>query len=499
MVGKLQSYSLPAKAFIISFGKIINRASALFAIIYLSYHLPKEDYGSYRQVWLLFNTLVPVLSLGIPVSVNYFFPLLREEQKKTFIFQTYFCLLILGFLFALLFFLGASGFSVLFNNNQINELMKYFCIIPFLALPTLFYQNLFICLDNPLLATKVSLLSSIFYFIAIVVPLQLGYSIIDMIYCLTIFYLIQFLVISCLYYKIFRKKIFRFNRKLLMDQFKYAIPVGLSSAIGIIGINIDNVFVSTYFDIKSFAEYANGAMELPFIGIITGSIMAVLMPEFVKRYNDKKNNDVIRLWHSSIIKTAVLFFPLMCFLFIFSQELIIIFFSSIYKDGISADIFRIYLLQLPCRLTIFGVVLLSMNQPKFVLKTSLLFLFLNISLNYILIRQEYLSIMGPAVSTVISLYCISLLQLNKIGIKFNLKFSQIFPWIQLAKIIIISVLSGLIIYLVNFKILNLFDNIFLNNLVIVLIGLCSYSILFLFLGFITKTINKTNILNFKQS
>ena len=52
------SYSLPAKAFIISFGKIINRLSALFAIIYLSYHLPKEDYGSYRQVWLLFNILV---------------------------------------------------------------------------------------------------------------------------------------------------------------------------------------------------------------------------------------------------------------------------------------------------------------------------------------------------------------------------------------------------------------------------------------------------------
>ena len=71
------SYSLPAKAFIISFGKIINRLSALFAIVYLSYHLPKEDYGSYRQVWLLFNTLVPVLSFGIPISVNYFFPLLK--------------------------------------------------------------------------------------------------------------------------------------------------------------------------------------------------------------------------------------------------------------------------------------------------------------------------------------------------------------------------------------------------------------------------------------
>ena len=98
--------SLSKKTFIILFGKVINRISALFAIIYLSYHLPKADYGSYRQMWLLFNMLVPILSLGIPVSVNYFFPLLKEKEQKSFIFQTYFSLAILGFLFSLLFFLG---------------------------------------------------------------------------------------------------------------------------------------------------------------------------------------------------------------------------------------------------------------------------------------------------------------------------------------------------------------------------------------------------------
>ena len=105
-----KSYSLFQKAFIISFGKVFNRLSALFVIIYLSYHLPKEDYGSYRQIWLLFNTLVPVISLGIPVSVNYFFPLLKEEDKNMFIFQTYFFLLILGLLFSTLFFFRGIKF-----------------------------------------------------------------------------------------------------------------------------------------------------------------------------------------------------------------------------------------------------------------------------------------------------------------------------------------------------------------------------------------------------
>jgi len=484
-----KSYSLFQKAFIISFGKVFNRLSALFVIIYLSYHLPKEDYGSYRQIWLLFNTLVPVISLGIPISVNYFFPLLKEKERKSFIFQTYFFLLILGFIFSSLFFLGASGFSSLFNNSQVEELMKYFCIIPFLALPTLFYQNLFVCLDNPILATKISLLSSIFYFISIITPLELGYSIAEMIYCLTIFYFFQFLIISYLYYSPFKENHFQFNGKLILKQFKYAIPVGLSSAIGIIAINIDNLFVSSYFSIESFAEYANGAMELPFIGIITGSIMAVLMPEFVKKYNDNKVDDMVRLWHLSITKVATLFFPLMCFLYLFSQELIIIFFSDLYKDGISSNVFRIYVLQLPCRITIFSIILLSINKSKFVLKSTLACLVLNVILNYILIQDYYLGINGPAVATVASLYFISFIQLKKISMEFNLKLYQVFPWMKLIKLIAISLFSAFIIAQIKFIFLNLSDNNLFNNIAIVMIGLCCYSILFLLAGIIIKVFN----------
>ena len=304
--------SLSKKTFIILFGKVINRISALFAIIYLSYHLPKADYGSYRQMWLLFNMLVPILSLGIPVSVNYFFPLLKEKEQKSFIFQTYFSLAILGFLFSLLFFLGSSGFGILFKNNQIVELIRYFSIIPFLVLPTLFYQNLFVCLNNPILATKVSLICSSGYLLSIIIPLEYGGSITDMIYWLTLFYFFQFLSISVLYYKTFKKYNFYFNLDILKKQFKYAIPVGLTSAIGVIAINIDSLFISSYFNPSKLAEYANGAMELPFIGIITGSVMAVFMPEFVKRYNDKKSEEVISLWHYSIIRVGTLFFPLMC-------------------------------------------------------------------------------------------------------------------------------------------------------------------------------------------
>ena len=320
-----------------------------------------------------------------------------------------------------------------------------------------------------------------------------AHSIIEMIYCLTIFYLVQFLFISTLYYNIFKRLKFSFNSSLLIKQFKYAIPVGFASAIGIVTINIDNLFISSYFSPSKLAEYVNGAMELPFIGIITGSVMAVLMPEFVSRYNKNKLNDVLKLWHSSITKVAIIFFPLMCFLFIFSEEFMVVFFSEKYIQ--SADIFRIYLLQLPCRITIFGIILLSMNQTSFVLKSTLLCLLINLVLNFILINS--LGVVGPAIATIISLYFISLLQLKKISSKLKSNMFQILPWKYLFSILLISLASSLIVFLIDFNIIiDYFDSILINNISIIILGGILYMISFISLCLISGIADKNKILGY---
>ncbi|MAR35016.1 MAG: hypothetical protein CL714_05765 [Chloroflexi bacterium] len=488
------SYSLSKKAFIISFGKVINRLSALFAIIYLSYSLSKDVYGTYRQVWLLFNMLVPMLSLGIPVSINYFLPLLDENQRKTFSIQTYFLLCFLGIIFSLLLFFGSNVFAILFNNPEIAILIKYFSIIPFLCLPTLFYQNLFVCLDNPILATKVSLFSSATYILAIILPIYLGYTVSEMIGFLTIHYLIQFIIFSFLMYRTFINIDFDYSFSLLKRQVYYAIPVGLTSVIGLVSINVDKIFISSFFSPEIFAEYANGAMELPFIGILTGSIMAVLMPEFVKLYNDKNINNLIKIWHSSIIKVAFIFFPMMCVLFIYSEEFMTLFFSSKYKS--SAEIFKIYLLGLPCRITIFGIILLSLNLSTYVFKYSIYTFILNLIFNYILINQ--FGVVGPAISTIIVTYFIATLQLNRISKEFNCKFSAVFPWKKLIQLMFISILVLLPLYAIDLLIIKkiFIMNHILKELIIIVAGSIIYSLIFLAICFWTKFLSKEDIYSF---
>ena len=126
---------------------------------------------------------------------------------------------------------------------------------------------------------------------------------------------------------------------------------------------------------------------------------------------------------------------------------------------------------------------------EFIIKSSIACLILNIILNYILIQDGFLGIRGPAIATVISLYFISFIQLNHISKEFNLKLGEVFPWLKLIKLMAISLLSAFIITQIKFIFLNLSDNNLFNNITIVLIGLCFYSILFVIIGMITKVFN----------
>ena len=92
---------------------------------------------------------------------------------------------------------------------------------------------------------------------------------------------------------------------------------------------------------------------------------------------------------------------------------------------------------------------------------------------------------------------ISLIQLNQISIKFDLSLYQIFPWIYLLKTMLISLISGFIIYTIGFNCLSLFDNDLFNNIVIIIIGFIFYSLIFCLLGLLTKTFKGINILNIK--
>jgi len=472
---------LSTKAAVISFGQLAISISHLIAAAILSYYLTKTYYGTYRQIWLLYRIMTPIFTLGLPISINYFIPQLTKSKQKTFNIQTFLLLITLGFLLSSFLFFGSPLISNWFKNHEITELMRIFSPIPLLTLPTLYYQNLFVCLDKASIAAKLSLLMSSGYLISIFMPVLLGYSIKEIFIIFNIFSFLQLLIITYLMFKPFKKLKLEWKKTYLFRQLKYAIPIGLTTIVGLLSKQFDKLFISTFFSVSQFATYINGAFEIPLIGIITGSVTAILMPEFVKLLHEGNKVELIRIWHSAIRKVALIIIPVMTFLLIYAPEVLSLIFSKKYID--SSGIFRIYLLSLPVRITNYGMILLSLGLSSIVLKYSIYTLILNLILNYVLIQAIGFS--GPAVATVIITYFLAFIQLKKIVQKLNVNLKEIFPWITLLKILfhaggtgsislitkllmpmnekIISLAIGFIIYIIIFFMLNFFLKVLTNK------------------------------------
>ena len=440
--------SLSFKSLIIAFSKAVGVLLSLVISMILSRYLSVTLYGYYKEILLVYNTLVPILTLGVPTSINYFIPRSQSKREsKNYVFQSYFILLVMGMSLTVFMYFGARFLSVnVFHTNMLIPLFKIFSPIPVLSMPTLFYINLLICEDKTLLAAKLSLMFAAVRFIfilSIVFVFHAGLFLI--ILSILIYTIVQFVVVTILYISLYGKIKFTINPSLLRSQFSYAIPIAATSVVGILTAQTDKLMVSYFFNPAKYAIYANGAMEVPFVGIITGSVNAVILPEFVKNWKAGEIDKMLTLWWNAMRKVGAILIPLMFFLLIYSKELLILLFSSKYK--LSAPIFSIYLLKLPLRITVFGSILLAMGLSKAVFRYATYTLILNVILNYLFIK--FVGFKGPAVATVVVTYFIGFIQLTRISKETGKSLFSLFPYFELLIIFTASGVLALILAVVK--------------------------------------------------
>jgi O-antigen/teichoic acid export membrane protein len=230
--------------------------------------------------------------------------------------------------------------------------------------------------------------------------------------------------------------------KSMWSQLKYAVPLGLAGMIGKISLSLDKMIVSSMCTPEQFAVYVNGAIEIPLIGILTGSVMAVLIPDLVKIYKAAQYQELMELWHRAMVKCALFIFPIMIFLFVMAPEVMRVLFSVKYEA--SAVPFRIYLLLLPIRITTFGAIFMAAGKNTLILYRTIVGLLLNLVLSIILIK--FIGAIGAAVATVIVIYVWNIPYcLFFIGKILHTGIFRIFPYQRLANILLIAVLPSIIL------------------------------------------------------
>lgn len=420
----------------LAFQNTIKTILSVILFILLARLLTIEEFGYYQQIILVIGLLASVFSAGFPIALSYFHGQSGSYQQKVSMYKRFFISqLIIAMCVSILYGLFSSYLMELFENKYLHELYFAIMIIIFSNTSVELFKNLSTVTNKLksylIITSTVSAISMIASVIALLYTHNISYLII----ILAVFYCITFLMLV-------RKNLKYFmiiGRKKIVDkiELKYIIAMGSVALISIVNVYIDQLMVSFLLPISDYSDLRIGSFQIPFIGIITGSLLTVMVPKISKYYKEKRYNEIVDLWSHSIEKATILLIPIIVFCIVFAHEIITIFFTDKFIGAVG--IFQVYMIQWLRAVVILGAVMGAIGLERELFKNTMFIMFLNIIMNYFLIL--YMGVIGAAISTTFLNYLALILLIRKIDERLDKKFIHYFPF----KIYMISFFASLIL------------------------------------------------------
>lgn len=402
--------------------------------IVLARLLSQNDYGTYRQLFLIYGTVATLLLVGIPQSMLYFLPKIADEKRKAYISKTVDMVSVLAIVFTLLILLFNPLISSIFKNSGLKPLLMIFCVYPIFMFVNQLYSFIMLGMQDTRKVITFNLFSIFTDLILIAGIALLTRSLLLIVCGVVISAFVQWIFVRIQLSKHTTK--YSWDKEYYKEQLKYSVPLGLSSIIGMLTIQLDKLVISSVFTPAAFAVFSIGAMELPFIGIITNSVNSVILPVLSR---SGKSSEAEQVFRGSIRKNALLIFPITIVCFFLAADILTFLYGKGYSG--SAPYFRIYLITLLLRVASYGIVFQALNKNRYILINAIATLVGNLILNLILVYSP-LGMRGPAIATVIVTYLSTALYLFWMHRDLNMKLTNMFPLLQLGKTFLAALIAG---------------------------------------------------------
>ncbi|MEJ8801526.1 oligosaccharide flippase family protein [Pontibacter sp. H249] len=363
MMTKAQSNT--TQAIWIGMGSISTFALAIISAAILSRYLSKIEYGTYRQILYIYSSLLVIFTAGLPKVFSYFLPRYTKSKGKDIVWRVTRVLFLLGLIFSTFLFLLSDFIADVLNNPELKVGLKYFSPIPMFLLPTLGIEGIFSTYKQTIHIAIYNTISRFMMLLFIVLPVVIfdgsyldaikGWLIVSIITLFIAFYF------KSIPFKGINKESSDLSYKEIL---KYSFPLVLASLAGMAIKAADQFYISKYFGPEVFAEFANGFIELPFVGMVTGATSMILMPIFSKLIHDKSSTqNIISLWRNALLKSVYIIYPMVLFFISHAKEVVSILYSASYKD--SAIYFQIAMVLNFFNIILFAPLLLAMGKTKF--------------------------------------------------------------------------------------------------------------------------------------
>ena len=386
---------LSHRAVLLGAGSAIQSVGQVGVGLVLVRLLDRTDYGSYRQVWLVLNTVLPFLLLGIPAGLHYFLPAVGAERHRALLGRALLVLSGAGLLFAAGVFLGAPFLAAGFDNPGLAAALRGAALYALTALPGFAFFHFLVAAGRP---ARAVLLNLAFFALQAAVTLALvarGAPLAAVFLGIGAVAAVRYLHVLLEATRVTRGPWSGDPGVEVRPFLAYALPVGLSNLAISLAQRLDKIVVSAALPVDRFALYAVGAVEFPGIQVVSTAANTVLRPHLSALHHAGDRGALYRSWREAWRKQSLLIVPMAVGLFVLAEDLLRVLYTDDYVGA--TGVFRVYLFLALFRIAPPEVVLTSMGRARMVLLGMAVSLAGNLALTLVLLRP--LGMLGPPVAT----------------------------------------------------------------------------------------------------
>jgi O-antigen/teichoic acid export membrane protein len=416
-------------------GRALASVATLLIPVTLVRVFDQSEYGTYKQLFLVFTSLYSVALVGLSDSLYYFVP--RDPGRG----GRYVANAVLGLSFAGLICLALlyeARFLVAgwMKNRALADHLGSIGVFLLFTLVATVLEIALIARKRYSLASAAYVASDVVRALCFVLPMFFLPSLHTLMLWAMAFSALRLVAALVLLKKEFGGD-FQLEPAIAKAQLAYALPFALYVLVEILQATFHQYAVSWTFDAATFAIYSVGCFQVPFVDFLATPASSVMMVRMSEEMRDGRPKEALSIWLDITRKLALIFFPAVALLMVISREVITFLFTDAYAA--SAPIFALWVLTIA----------LSVLQTDGVMRVhaQIRFLFLvnvaRLALIVILIQplMSAFGLRGPVLVTLLAMTMAKGLHLLRMRRIMNLRVAELLPWPSLAGIVSVSVVA----------------------------------------------------------
>ncbi|MEX0739696.1 MAG: oligosaccharide flippase family protein [Pseudohongiella sp.] len=418
-------------------GRLLGFIAAFFIPIVLARVFDQNDFGTYKQLFLIHATLFGFAQLGMAESLYYFLPM-ESRRGGAYIVNALLLMGAAGSVCAMMLWWQRENVAALLNNPGLTPWLPYVGIYLLLILLGLVLEIVLTVRKHHVGASVSYAGSDLVRALLFVAPVlwvadlgwlmggAVAFALIRL--CVTLLYLTRSSAIEL-----------KTDSHHLRQHLAYALPFGLAGVIEVLQLNFHLYAVSYYFDAATFAIYAVGCLQVPLIDILMSSTSNVMMVNMRQKVTEDNRIAALAIWLDSVRKISLMLFPLVALLLLVAPVLIVILFGEAYRA--SVPVFMVWTTStlLVCLLT--DGVLRVFAQNRYLIFQNLLRLAIIVALIQFFITQ--MQLIGAVLVTTLAAAVIKVVALHRVKTLLSTTWSQVLPWRSQLYTALISGLAAL--------------------------------------------------------